>query len=66
MKVYRSMAVLLLGVYPSERDPWKEFDQESDCDWDLLRAFDQASDGDWNPPRVFDQVFDCDSFSFVF
>ena len=60
------MAVLLLGVYRSERDPLKEFDRVSDCDRDLLRAFDQASDCDWNPPRVFDQAFDCDSFSIVF
>ena len=60
------MVVPLLEVYPSERDPRKEFDQEFDCHWDLLRAFDQASDCDWNPPRVFDQVFDCDSFSFFF
>ena len=60
------MAVLLLGVYGSEGDPLREFDQVSDCDWDLLRALDQVSDCDWNPPRVFDQAFDCDSFSFFF
>ena len=60
------MAVLLLGVYPPERDPRKEFDHASDCDWDLLRALAETSDFDWNPLRVFDQVFDCDPFSFFF
>ena len=60
------MAVLLFGVYQSEGDPLREFDQVSDCDWDLRRAFNQASNCDWNPPRVFDQVSICDSVSFFF
>ena len=40
------MVVLLLGAHWSEGDPLKEFDQVSDCDWDLLKAVDQAPDYD--------------------
>ena len=40
------MVVLLLGVYRSERDPLKEFDLVSDCNWDLLREFYQVFDCD--------------------
>ena len=32
LKIYCLMAVLLLGVHRSERDPLREFDQVSHCD----------------------------------
>ena len=66
LKISCVIAVLLLGVYLSEGDPPREFDEVPDCDWDLPRALDETSDCDWYLPRVFDQESDRDSFSFFF
>ena len=60
------MAVLLLGVYRSEGDPLREFDQVTDCDWDPPREFDETSDRDLGTLRAFHEASDCDSFSFFF